>query len=89
VASVDNAGTPGVPDVVLSSGYDPAGNRKSLAATIGGTKDFLNSYSYDTLSRLDGISQQSQTGGNALLSGVRRQLFDSGDDPRPNFSWDA
>jgi hypothetical protein len=42
VASVDNAGTPGMPDVVLSSGYDAAGNRSSLSATIAGTADFLN-----------------------------------------------
>jgi RHS repeat-associated protein len=66
VASVDNAGTPGVPDVLLNSGYDTSGNRSSLSATIGGVKDFLTSYSYDTLSRLDEIDQQGQSGGNAV-----------------------
>ena len=53
--SVDNngsgpsgaTGTPGVPDVVLSSGYDPAGNRTSLSATIDGKADFVNNYQYD------------------------------------------
>ncbi len=65
MSSVDNAGTP---DVVLSSGYDPAGNRKSLSATIAGTPDFLNTYSYDALSRLDTIDQQGQTGGNAVAT---------------------
>ncbi|OYV83355.1 MAG: hypothetical protein B7Z73_16075, partial [Planctomycetia bacterium 21-64-5] len=66
VASVDNAGTPGVPDVLLSSQYDVAGNRSSLSATIAGTQDFLNTYSYNTLSQLDLIDQQGQTGGNAV-----------------------
>jgi RHS repeat-associated protein len=66
VASVDNAGTPGVPDVLLNSGYDTSGNRSSLSATIGGVKDFLTNYSYDTLSRLDEIDQQGQSGGNAV-----------------------
>jgi hypothetical protein len=42
------------------------GNRSSLSATIGGVKDFLTGYSYDTLSRLDEIDQQGQTGGNAV-----------------------
>ncbi|HEX7378019.1 MAG TPA: hypothetical protein VF278_12940 [Pirellulales bacterium] len=67
MASVDNGGTPGVPDVVLASQYDPAGNRSSLSATIGGTKDFLNSYSYDTLSRLVTMQQVDQNGGNAIV----------------------
>jgi len=66
VASVDNAGTPGVPDVLLSSSYDASGNRSSLSATIAGTADFLNSYGYNTLSQLDLIDQQGQTGGNAV-----------------------
>jgi len=66
VASVDNAGTPGVPHVVLSSGYDAAGNRSSSSATISGTADFLNSYSYNTLSQLVQIVQQGQNGGNAV-----------------------
>ena len=66
VASVDNAGTPGVPDVLLSSQYDAAGNRSSLSATIAGMPDFLNTDSYNTLSQLDLIDQQGQTGGNAV-----------------------
>jgi RHS repeat-associated protein len=66
VASVDNAGTPGVPDVVLASQYDAAGNRASLSATIGGTADFLNTYSYDTLSELTVLQQTQQSGGNTV-----------------------
>ncbi|HEX7446321.1 MAG TPA: hypothetical protein VF306_02180 [Pirellulales bacterium] len=66
LSSVDNSGTPGVPDVVLSSHFDDQGDRTSLSATIAGVKDFLNSYSYDTLSRLTSIAQQGQSGGNAV-----------------------
>jgi RHS repeat-associated protein len=55
-----------VPDVVLSSGYDAAGNRSSSSATIAGTADFLNSYSYNTLSQLVQIVQQGQNGGNTV-----------------------
>ncbi|HEX7378021.1 MAG TPA: hypothetical protein VF278_12950, partial [Pirellulales bacterium] len=42
--------------------------RSSLSATIGGTKDFLNSYSYDTLSRLVTMQQVDQNGGNVVAS---------------------
>jgi RHS repeat-associated protein len=46
VASVDNAGTPGVPHVVLSYGYDAAGNTTSVAdnlgVTVGSTYDARN-----------------------------------------------
>ncbi|HEX7377376.1 MAG TPA: RHS repeat-associated core domain-containing protein, partial [Pirellulales bacterium] len=64
--SVDNAGTPGAPHVVLTNQFDALGNRTSLAATLNGTADFINNYSYDTLSRLRDIAQQGQTGGNAV-----------------------
>jgi RHS repeat-associated protein len=74
VASVDNngsgasgtTGTTGVPDVVLTFGYDAAGNQTAMSATIGGTQDSLNTYSYDTLNREVSVSQQGQTGGNAV-----------------------
>jgi YD repeat-containing protein len=64
--SVDNAGTPEAPHVVLTSQYNAQGERTSLAATIAGTADFINSYGYDNLSRLNQITQQGQTGGNAV-----------------------
>ncbi|HEV3339095.1 MAG TPA: hypothetical protein VG125_02025 [Pirellulales bacterium] len=66
VASVDNAGTPSAPHVVLASQYDLAGNRSSLSATIAGNADFLNSYDYNTLSELTVLTQQQQSGGNTV-----------------------
>jgi YD repeat-containing protein len=66
VLTVDNNGTPGVPDVLLAAAYDSMGDRTSLAATIAGTADLLNSYSYDADQRLTMLQQQSQSGGNAV-----------------------
>lgn len=62
VTSVDNNGTPNMPRVVLGSTYDNLGRRISLAATVAGTQDFINSYVYDTLGRETQVKQQAQTG---------------------------
>ena len=67
--SVDNngsgpggtTGTPGVPDVVLSSAYDTDGNRTQLSATIDGTADFVNTYSYDDLNQETQVTQGAST----------------------------
>lgn len=69
--SVDNlggesGGTAGVPDVVLASSYDALGNRTSLDATIGGTNDFQNAYSYDGFGRESQVTQSGVEGGNAV-----------------------
>src|SRR5487761_1695027 len=66
VLSVDNSGTPNVPHVVLTSTVDAMGDRTSLSATIAGTADFLNSYTYDADQRLTMLQQQQQTGGNTV-----------------------
>jgi RHS repeat-associated protein len=59
VASVDNAGTPNVPDVVLSQTYDGFGNESSLSASVGGTSEFTNNYLYNP----DGdMTQETQSG---------------------------
>ena len=82
--SVDNNGsqtngTPGVPDVVLGSAYDAAGNRTSLSATIGGTADFVNAYTYDDLNRQTQITQ-----GPGTATG-----HDAVDDKLVNFTYNA
>jgi RHS repeat-associated protein len=53
VTQVDNAATPGVPNVVLNSTYDAAGNRTQVSAS----GDFENDYTYDALHRLTRIEQ--------------------------------
>jgi RHS repeat-associated protein len=66
--TVDNKGTPNVPDVVLSSAYDALGDRTSLAATIAGSADFINSYGYDGDQDLTVVQQQQQSGGNTVAN---------------------
>ena len=57
VRTVDNVGTPGVPNVVLTYAYDPAGNLLSTADTIAGAAGGLNLYTYDGLDRATRITQ--------------------------------
>src|SRR5487761_1699134 len=66
VLTGDNTATPNAPHVLLTSTVDLMGDRTSLAATIAGTADFLNSYSYDADQRLTMVQQQQQTGGNTV-----------------------
>jgi RHS repeat-associated protein len=77
VTSVDNSGTPNIPHVVLASQYDTLGNRTQLSATVAGTADFKNSYTYDNLSRLISATQQGQTGGNGVASKGVGYAYDS------------
>ena len=46
--------------------YDADGNRTQLAATIGGTADFVNSYTYDSLNREVQVKQAASTAGDAM-----------------------
>jgi len=62
ILTVSNSGTSGVPTVVLTSAYDANSRRTSLAGTVGGTADFLNSYTYDNLGRLTRVDQTGNGG---------------------------
>ena len=55
--SVDNAGTPGVPRVVLTYGYDLVGNVNSVSETIDGQAAAVTSYLYDSQNRVISIQQ--------------------------------
>ena len=59
VQSVDNAGTPGAPRVLISYAYDSNGNVTRVQDSLGGLTD----YSYDALDRLGRVTQ-SGTGVN-------------------------
>jgi YD repeat-containing protein len=45
------------PTVTLTNAYDAAGRRIQVAATIGGTADFVTGYMFDQLGRTTGIRQ--------------------------------
>ena len=57
VRTVDNAGTPGAPNVVLAYAYDDAGNVLSVIDTINGAAGATTSYAYDALHRMTQITQ--------------------------------
>jgi YD repeat-containing protein len=42
------------------------GNRTTSALSIDGTADYLNTYAYDSLGRETSVSQQGQSGGDAV-----------------------
>jgi RHS repeat-associated protein len=73
LVTVDNAGTPGVPNVVLTYNYDEEGNVISVKDTIDGVAGATTAYSYDDLDRVDKITQ---SGENVA-------------DKRVNFAYDA
>ena len=54
---VDNAGTPGVNNVVLDYTYDAVGNLKTVTDTIDGTQSALEEFTYDDLNRVTRITQ--------------------------------
>ena len=68
--TIDLAGL--TPDVVFAKTYDAAGNRLSVAATVGANADFKNEYVYDGLNRMTQVIQQGN-GGNTVA--VKRVDF--------------
>ena len=80
--TLDNSGTPNIPHVVLTSGYDLAGDHTSLSATVNGTADFINTYEFDSDQRLTTVQQQQRTGGN----GVAQKEIDLSYDALGQFS---
>lgn len=66
--SMDNNGTPNVPRVILTSVYDADSRRTSLSASIAGTADFANTYTFDNLGRMTSVQQTGQTGGNSVAA---------------------
>ena len=54
---VDNAGTPGVPNVVFDYDYDPVGNLLSVTDTIDGEVKGTETFTHDELNRVTRITQ--------------------------------
>lgn len=57
VASVDNSGTPDVPNVVLDYGYDAVGNLVLVTDSIAGEERGVETFTYDLVDRVTQITQ--------------------------------
>ncbi|MBE9137984.1 RHS repeat protein [Nodosilinea sp. LEGE 07088] len=64
---VNNAGTPGVPSVVLSYGYDAVNNLTTVTDTINGSQAGTETVSYDALNR---VTQMTQSGAGVAAKRV-------------------
>jgi RHS repeat-associated protein len=63
--TIDHDTTNG-PTVVFDTAWDAVFRRTSLAANVNSSADFVNDYQYDDLGRMTQVTQQSQSGGNAV-----------------------
>ena len=64
------------PTVVLDQQYDALGQRTRLAATVGGTSDFVTDYVYDRLGQIDSIKQHGTAAGNTVAEKYVDYAFD-------------
>ncbi len=76
--TIDYDASTNVPEVVLSAQYDANGNRTELDATIGGTQDYHNSYTFDYLNNLTQLVQQGVGGGNTVHEKEFDFFYDTG-----------
>ena len=56
------------PTVTLDYQYDSAGRQTQMAATIDGTADFVDDYTYDTLGRVVSVVEHGVEGGNGVAT---------------------
>ena len=68
LTSTDNAGTPGVPQVLLTADHNRLNERTRLSATVAGIPDFATSLAYDALGRMEQVTQTGQPDGNAVAA---------------------
>jgi YD repeat-containing protein len=60
VTSVDNVGTPDVPNVVLDYTYDPVDNLTQVKDSIDGVESGVETFGYDPLDRVTKITQRGE-----------------------------
>jgi YD repeat-containing protein len=68
--------------VDLAQTFDANGNRLTLAATVDGPADLLDTFGYNNLNELDNESQQGQPGGDS----VSQEAVSFGYDPAGNMT---
>jgi len=90
VLTVDNTGTPGIPNVVpcgFSYGYDGVGNIKSVTDAINGVAGGTNAYSFSSLNRLTQLLSSPPSLRSCF--GMRTQTGKNVRDKRVDFGYNA
>jgi YD repeat-containing protein len=78
VLTSSNSGTSNIPTTVLTNVYDASSRRTQQTATISGTADFKNSWTYDNANRLTQVKQESQSGGNTVAAKCVNFAYNTG-----------
>ncbi len=79
VVMVDNAGTPGAPNVVLNYTYDAYGNVLTVTDVIDGEAGATTSYTYDALHRMLSIEQSGESVSEKAVDFVYNQVGQFGE----------
>ena len=65
------------PAVAYATQYDGDGNTTQLAATVGGTADFLDAYSYDDFGGMTQAAQSGVSGGNGVAPAMANFTYNA------------
>ena len=74
VQTVDNAGTPNTPNVVLTYAYDGVGNVLSVTDSIDGDSGATTAYDYDRLNRTTSIQQSGPSVSDKVVDFTYNEL---------------
>jgi len=68
VLTASNSGTSNIPTTVQTNVYDANSRRTQQTATISGTADYKNTWTFDNANRLTQVKQEGQSGGNTVAA---------------------
>ncbi|MBL8815478.1 MAG: RHS repeat protein, partial [Planctomyces sp.] len=68
VLTTSNSGTSNIPTTVQTNVYDANSRRTQQTATISGTADYKNTWTFDNTNRLTQVKQEGQSGGNTVAA---------------------
>ncbi|MBL8820713.1 MAG: hypothetical protein JNL58_32120, partial [Planctomyces sp.] len=68
VLTTSNSGTSNIPTTVQTNVYDANSRRTQQTATISGTADYKNTWTFDNANRLTQVKQEGQSGGNTVAA---------------------
>jgi len=68
VLTASNSGTSNIPITVQINVYDANSRRTQQTATISGTADYKNTWTFENANRLTQVKQEGQSGGNTVAA---------------------